>query len=836
MVFNQGNYNLLEQSIQAITLGIAPIAEEGESEALYTNPDSRVENYSYDQIVNTTFDWQIPNFYENYINPGSEDKIASNPFCTENARMQAVIFPRGVGCGADTHLSLFLRPIKSNDEVQVGDEWYRDISWITVSIIKFNPDTQLKEMYYQVSYGGEGEIEILGFRGPGGHGFGQETFISRQDVGNLLESDGSLNFQISVGFYQRVNLDIVNHVFHSCFSNVGPDSSYVLPAFGLVDNLWQILTCMDGGRDGAGNQCMSVYLKPIKSKLEIAMGPSWKRVITGVTIKLLQGSQGALVASKIFTGSFVFSDEEKHDLCGWPLFVTSDSIVGPLQDYTLTVSVLIDSKANTDHFIEPFSRSLLASWSTVSQLKEENSKLQASFQDNIKQLKSLRNVEEFNAALKTELEKAQQQSGDWAKIVDDMKEEVLNSKESAHLKTGEVSAMRVTVANVKARLMHLRILLEDGPDTVADEESWDNVTDEADSSPSSSDSKVVVGNKKKKSAVKAEMVPLTEHLKLQSKLAGFESQIAALNAKLIAAESERDKLQWEWDHMQKLPDSLYIPTLPADDELYDSDSEEVGGQDILETMNSLVKTAKDSIQKAADRSAIQIMDPFAKALDLASVTADLATVQAELEIARVPFIEIASKAASTKDLVGDPKKLAEIQRVNNELDSVRFSLINTLYEVESNHGSSWSISGNPSMLKPDTDMNEKLAMAMAENNSLSEEVSRLKTKIEMISAFIQGDADPTAISISPNRNKPIPAKSVPPTNSGPSISSGLPNDANAKFPQHLNNIPPVLSAPQTEILPHVQASATDTLRTTSNNLEQWRIEAPKKHRKQVFFT
>jgi hypothetical protein len=103
--------------------------------------------------MTSSFSWRIPD-YGRIDDP----KLASPPFCMTGARIQAVIFPSGVGAGSNTHLSVFIRPIKSNEEVGDGEIWARDISCITVAVVK--EGFVIKEE----RYGGDGEIEILGFR------------------------------------------------------------------------------------------------------------------------------------------------------------------------------------------------------------------------------------------------------------------------------------------------------------------------------------------------------------------------------------------------------------------------------------------------------------------------------------------------------------------------------------------------------------------------------------------------------------------------------------------------------------------------------------------------
>jgi len=672
------------------------------------------------------------------------------------------------------------------------EDWSREISWITVTIVKFNPDTQLREIYFQLSYGGEGEIEILGFRGPGGHGFGQETFLSHEDVLNSLESDGSLNILISVGMYNRIGVEVIEHVFSNCFSSPRENSTYKLPNFGRADNQWQVIPSLDGGSDSSGSKCMSIYLKPVKNKVEMQMGSNWRRIITGVTIKLLQGDDSVLLASKIFTGSFIFSDMEKHDVCGWPLFVTTDSILFPLETYTISVSILIDPKANADHFIDPYAKSLAFASSRLHDLHTDYSSISKDLKitkDNLsevmQQVKNLRNVEESNVSLKLDLEKAHRQIADWRNIVETMKVEIIDLKKSSEQKTGDVSAMKIAVAKVKLLLTNLRVFMEAGPLDASgeanDEESWDNVSDEIDSSPNSTNSKVVVGRKKKTIPIKIETVPLSELLKLQSKISIMESEMSSLKADYASSVAEKDLLKWELDHIQRLPDQLYIRSFPESDELYDSDNEGNGtSPDIIQTMSNLVDNAKESIRRAVNRSSVQMLDPVAKVLDLASVTADLATIQAELEIARVPFIEIASKAASNLELFSGTSKNSDIQRVNVELDSVRISLINTLYEVESNRGSSCNI-GNASngfynhedSQQSKEALRQKMDAVKAENAEYTAEIARLKSKLEVIESVFKSSGE--ASTLLPSRTVPSPSWPTPPSMAPPPTHSSKPN-------------------------------------------------------------
>lgn len=673
------------------------------------NQDSELKNVPLNQSITTVFDWRIPDFAAQYFGPGSEDKIASYPFCTKNSRVQAVLFPRGVGSGKDTHTSLFIRPIKSKDEVMAQDDWRREISWISVAIVKPNLTNHALENLFQVSFGGENDEEILGFEGPGGHGFGQDTLLSHDEILSFLDENGALNFQFSVSLYERDTLQLVEHLFEKCFE----ESESMIATFGSKDSCWKCTATPYGGVDENGQDFISVFVEPVKNEVERQMGGRWLRLLTGVSVKLLQGQ--TLVKSKIFTGSFIFSDSGEK--CGWSLFAPSLVLDGPLNSYALLVSVTIDPSANLGHLSSPLYETIQDSSELEKRyihLKERHRDLKTELRESKKRQAILEGTEKYNETLKSELDKSLSQIDIWKSHVTDLKSQIKEVKMDSENQVKEANAVKVAMAQAKARLSDLRVVMEEGP----------------------------TGKDLDKASIEEKL----DSLKMKSVISSLEAEIVEWKSKCESSNAENAMLKWELEQKNREPEALTFPDPPE----VDTGS---ASPDIIQTMSLLVESAKDSIKSAKERSLLLNTDSASNILDLASVTADLATVQAELEIARIPFVEIATR---DEDLgMVD----SEIRKLNSELDDVRVSLMNTIYNVDSTRGSALSLadmSGDASRVNAvdqtsTIDQSDRILKLEAENADYYSEIERLASKLQKIEQLFREGS--TVNDISPYRRK-----------------------------------------------------------------------------------
>ncbi|KAJ3212663.1 hypothetical protein HK099_007681, partial [Clydaea vesicula] len=708
---------------------------------------SSVGTQNYPQSVTTNFDWIIPFSRDYYSNPTSEEKLVSIPFSSDIYRIQAVVFPKGVGLGKDTHLSLFFRPIKNSDEVSLGTQWRRQISSISVGLMNYDHSSGQRECVMQISYGRDHEIGIIGFDGESSTGFGQETFLAIEDVYSAIETDETLHFQISVVVEDEIKINTMEQHFPNPFIGVNlleVNSCFTLPVFGSEDQKWQLLIYPDGGGvDEYGSKISSIYLKPIKNTLEVAMKENWLRILTGLTVKIYRGEQFFLIASKIFTGSFIFKyefNETNPDfslLCGWSAFVSLDELLFTEEQYYISVSIVTDDKANSDHYFYPLCNSIKNLATTSASLLTEretlNSKLQKALSEKIDAInekskfeKEVSRLEAINSILLQQLEEIKVKVLEWEEIVEETKKEVIVSKKEVEQKLNEIHAMKTRIAKAKMSMNSLRALMEEnftataeagvGTDVVTEEEdveSWEHLSDDLDLKSLSATEKVSelamkgVASKKKlltKTLLQQQSSVLkSEYLKLKAKLSALDFEVVELKNNLELKSTENQNLRWELDHLKSLPKPATVSKMDftSTDDMYNDSESESGNPNIVEQMSSLVIGAKDAIEKAKSRAS-NFSDPGSRILDLASVAADLATVQAELEIARIPFIDIVAKtkAASsdpTQNLEFSEKEKQNIEVISSELEAVRKSLLDTLYNVgvqESNPGSAWSLANN----------------------------------------------------------------------------------------------------------------------------------------------
>ncbi|KAI8912330.1 hypothetical protein DFJ77DRAFT_413022, partial [Powellomyces hirtus] len=60
--------------------------------------------------------------------------LVSLPFGPSNWRWQLVVYPKGAGDGAGSHISAFIRPLKNELETAAGDAWQRPINEFTIRV------------------------------------------------------------------------------------------------------------------------------------------------------------------------------------------------------------------------------------------------------------------------------------------------------------------------------------------------------------------------------------------------------------------------------------------------------------------------------------------------------------------------------------------------------------------------------------------------------------------------------------------------------------------------------------------------------------------------------
>ncbi|KAJ3380752.1 Importin-11 [Lobulomyces angularis] len=560
------------------------------------NTNKRKHKIKYPQQITSEFEWKIPNFIENYCVDKTLDsllfndlKVVSNPIGPEFGRMQIVLFPRGIGAGKSTHLSFFLRPIKNSKELEMGSNWERKLTYCKIEVTKFNPFTTYRESYMEIDYG-EGAMhneEVLGFKGVPGVGFGEETFLSNEDLLEVLDYDGSLNFRVSVSQTDIVEIYQLDH-FYEGKAFFAVRDSFLLPKFGPKDSQWELEVTTN-----EDDSFLSIYLLPVKSEIENELGGLFRRVVTTVDVKFFAGQErSALVGNKIFTGSFVFSEEENLKL-GWKNFVSSDKILNPLDTYSISVSITVDPKFNQNHQYFPFSQAL-SSFSLSAKLNLYDQKYSQALQSDT--------AAKLEIANKKILEQEH-----LIMELNEYKKEYYNSKNTAD---STENFLRLELEELKSKLNDNQILLKNQEATLKN------------------------------------------------------TKCNLLNIKRYMDDTDATYLITHSDSGVILENSFTTDQI--------GNSEEFLNPNIVENLKRLILTCRSSV----DEALIRANDGNYNKVKVAAITADLTMHLAELESARLTFIDLMEENNKNAEL-----DLVEIECLEFDLESSRNLIFEALQKL-----------------------------------------------------------------------------------------------------------------------------------------------------------
>ncbi|KAJ3286195.1 hypothetical protein HK104_009145 [Borealophlyctis nickersoniae] len=246
--------------------------------------------------------WVVQGFHQ-----VSDEKLVSPPFGPEDWRWQLVIYPKGAGDGAGTHISGFIRPLKSEAEIAAGDAWVRPIKEFSFRVrraIPGSPVMGLSDPNEDFLVADTSDPSFDAFSA-GMTGWGFPELLDLNNLSDAVTYDGTLTIEADVigdltnewALYQY-QWDIPS------FLQLTEDEALSQP-FGTADCQWRIQLFRQGNKEGQGTH-LSAFLIPHKSEREIALGDSWSRPIVSLTIKIRTSNSAEVVISKTLTGGYIY--------------------------------------------------------------------------------------------------------------------------------------------------------------------------------------------------------------------------------------------------------------------------------------------------------------------------------------------------------------------------------------------------------------------------------------------------------------------------------------------------------------------------------------------------
>ncbi|KAJ1565747.1 hypothetical protein HK096_010767 [Nowakowskiella sp. JEL0078] len=242
-----------------------------------------------------------------------DDKILSPTFGQSQFRWHLVAYTRGVGEGRDTHLGIFLRPLKNSQEEAKGDSWNRGILNFTIKIWRANDlissETSAETFTgFNIVYPGWGFQQLLPF----------------DAIPSALAYDGSLTIQTEVTWTEILattslsnSWGVTNYLQRAQAS----EFEMVSQIFGPENFGWQVHLFPLGRDETSHNRFLSLYIYAVPSIKE-QQNPGWSRTINGFSIRLRRANSTSptdLFVGKTLTGGTTFNASSIS--CGWAQFL-----------------------------------------------------------------------------------------------------------------------------------------------------------------------------------------------------------------------------------------------------------------------------------------------------------------------------------------------------------------------------------------------------------------------------------------------------------------------------------------------------------------------------------
>ncbi|KAJ3118696.1 hypothetical protein HDU96_010026 [Phlyctochytrium bullatum] len=273
-------------------------------------------------------EWSIPDFLSL-----TEDKIVSLPFGTRDWRWQMVLYPRGSPDSDRSHVSCFLRPLRSLEEVESGDAWKRPIENFTIKVFKgtsgggiaerfggYADPTAPKEVLVEDTSASSFTAFDASYPG-----WGFTYLLDLAYVNDAVDANGTLT--VSAVVKADVLTEWTTYRLPWCLPSFDPTAldngaEIVSPTFGPPENQWCIVLSRSEGVPGG----VSGHLQPVLSEEETFLGGCWSRSVSSLTLKVRAGpadedpagSDGSVryKVTKTLTGGFTFNATNMST--GWP--------------------------------------------------------------------------------------------------------------------------------------------------------------------------------------------------------------------------------------------------------------------------------------------------------------------------------------------------------------------------------------------------------------------------------------------------------------------------------------------------------------------------------------
>ncbi|KAJ3163456.1 hypothetical protein HDU86_000035 [Geranomyces michiganensis] len=576
--------------------------------------ESRVETIT--TTVCATCRWTLRNFLSD-----PDEKMVSLPFGPANWQYQLVFFPKGTG--DDIYASIFVRPLKSEKELLAGDHWSRPVT-------SNSPDEE-----YIVST--KSEPTLVGFDSTT-TGWGFPEMLERSLLPEAVASDGALYIDARLLGDIAVEWTVYRWRWELPRLDELTESVTYSRPFGPVDHKWRLRLHPHGTKKGQSTH-VSAYLEVVKSKNEIALGRAWSRPIVCLSMKVYAGSESDPLSTPALTGGWVFRDDNKDDI-GWDTLVAIDKLNESGDGRFLIVTEVTwdpsHDAAETDlgkvkHALADTAKDIDATKELRSELEsiqEEKQQCEEQLQRTQARLKTLGDIEARMALMQKDIVAAHKRAEE-ADIIEDRFSLVRGELATAREDQQHADTVKTKIAEAKARLAALRAGMDDGVD----------MSIQSSSGP---------GDAETPEVLKAEL------LRANAKALELEKELVALRADSDAKS-------------RALTDAaLNAPLGDSSEALQSIADPDMSIMERVQLVRNEILVVRGTLLDVEDRP---VDSPAARA----SLSAELAMAQADLEVTRATFVGMATQYAS--EIEADPDLAIEVDIVFGELRDARAQMV-----------------------------------------------------------------------------------------------------------------------------------------------------------------
>ncbi|KAJ3176855.1 hypothetical protein HDU87_004787 [Geranomyces variabilis] len=596
--------------------------------------ECRVETVT--TTVCATCTWTLRNFLNDL-----EEKMVSLPFGPANWQYQLVFYPRGTGDG-DDHASIYVRPLKSEKELLDGENWSRPVTSFEIKIPRPIPNAppgrnSLPDEQYIVNT--KSEPTLVGFNSTT-TGWGFPEMLERALLPEAVASDGTLYIDARLLGDIAVEWTVYRWRWElPRLQDLTETVTYSRP-FGPVDHKWRLRVHPHGTKKGESTH-VSAYLEVVKSKNEIALGRAWSRPIVCLSMKVFAGSATDPLSTPALTGGWVFQDDNKDDI-GWDTLVAIDKVNQSGDGrFSIVTEVTWDPShdaAETDlgkvkNALADTAEDAKATKELRSELEsiqEEKQQCEEQLERTQNRLKTLGDIEARMALMQKDIVAAHKRAEE-ADAIEDRFSMARDELAVAREAQDQADSLKSRVAEARARLAALRMGMEEGAEMH---------TQQANGSVESETPETL-----KAELLRANAKALELERELVALRADADAKSRALtDAALRAPFGDHD----ESEAMQAI----------ADPDKSIMERVQLVRNEILLARGILLEVDERPVETAAAR---------------ASLSAELAMAQADLEVIRATFIGLSTQYAHEID--ADPDLAIEVEIVFGELRDARAQMV-----------------------------------------------------------------------------------------------------------------------------------------------------------------